>query len=688
MSWFITHHDGNFIAVSEALQLQFGIQIRLSIVESMLKHFKCAATPNNTSVSIHSLHFVPEAFEYIDQRCILWRNQDQANADSNQQEKKNYSEQLNFFETIFNNIPTDIAIFSIDHRYLFVNIFAIQNAETREWIIGKNDYEYCEYKGIDFKMADDRRAKFTEALESQNRVDWIDEITTSDHIKFIHRRFTPIVVDGQVIYVIGIGYDVTNLYTLNAELEQSRNNFKAIFEQNMAGIFTSTFDGKFLEINREFCRTFGYAEQELIHYNASVIYISPEDRKRYIHELLNKRKLANYEMRLRKKDGNVVYALCNINIIQRKEGEIIQGTLIDITEYKKALETVEMLSSIPRTNTNPVLKIDSLTQTVIYANRRGQEMMENPVDRLQLVSLFENIAKTKLAADNYFEIELQNFVFQVDAIREDESNTVNLHFADITARKNALRDRDHSIEELTRLNTNLLQFNYIVSHNLRSPISNINGLLKILKIYEAKFPEESLEILEHLATSVGNLDQVMNDLNMLLDLRRTLSPGQSIIHIDVFIKDILKNFADLIHTKQATIVTQCLQPIPLSTQPSILNSILFNLLSNALKYTSPHRRPIIEVACAFDADHVAITIRDNGIGMDLDRIGDQLFAPFRRFHGHVDGKGLGLSMVKTQVEMLGGEIRVQSQVNIGTTFVFTLPFGDVQPILPQGSLTS
>lgn len=671
MSWFITHKDGSFVAAASELNAQHGARIRLSIVEEVMRHFNSQEKPLNTPVTIESVGFAPEAFQYADQNCVLWRSELSPSFDL--EAKKSYTDQLNFFETIFNNIPTDIAIFSNDHRYLFVNAFAIQNPEMREWIIGRDDYEYCDLKGLNYKMADMRRTKFGEAIASRIKVEWIDEIRTDNQLKYVHRRFTPVVSDNQVVYVIGIGYDVTNLYSLNAELEQGRNNYKAIFEQNLAGIFTSTFEGKFLEVNNEFCRTFGYDERELLLYNASVIYLSPEDRRKYVFELQKNRKLANYEMRLRKKDGSVVYALCNISISLRKDGEIIQGTLIDITEYKKALETVEMLSSIPRTNTNPVVKIDASKGDLIYANLCAQQMMENADDQEQLLNLFKTITQTDLSTTNYFEIKLKNFDFQVNAIREAESNTANLHFADITARKNALRDRDQSIEELTRLNTNLLQFNYIVSHNLRSPISNISGLLSILKTYESQFPKDSLEILKHLATSVGNLDQVMNDLNTLLDLRKNLSPGQSVIHLDVFIKDILKNFEDIIQTKEASVISHCTHPSAITTQPSILNSILFNLLSNAFKYTTPNRKPRVEIACTFQNEHVTISISDNGIGMDLKRIGDQLYAPFRRFHGHFDGKGLGLSMVKTQVEMLGGTITVQSTAGVGTTFTVTLP---------------
>lgn len=671
MSWFITHKDGNFVAADSELNAQHGARIRLSIVEEVLKHFNSQEKPLLTPVTIDSIGFSPEAFQYADQNCVLWLSE--ASPSFDLAAKKSYTDQLNFFETIFNNIPTDIAIFSNDHRYLFVNAFAIQNPEMREWIIGRDDYEYCDLKGLDYKMADMRRTKFGEAIASRNKVEWIDEIRTDNQLKYVHRRFTPVVSDNQVIYVIGIGYDVTNLYSLNAELEQSRNNYKAIFEQNMAGIFTSTFEGKFIEVNNEFCRTFGYDERELLLYNASIIYLSPEDRRKYVFELQKKRKLANYEMRYRKKDGSIVHALCNISISLRKDGEIIQGTLIDITEYKKALETVEMLSSIPRSNPNPVVKIDSSKGNIIYANLRAQQMMESADDREQLFNLFKTIAQSDLNQEKYFEIRLKDLDFQVNASHEAESNTANLHFADITARKNALRDRDQSIDELTRLNTNLLQFNYIVSHNLRSPISNISGLLSILKTYESQFPKDTLEILKHLASSVGNLDQVMNDLNTLLDLRKNLNPSQSVIHLDVFMKGILKNFDDIIRTKEASVITHCTHPSAISTQPSILNSIVFNILSNAFKYTTPNRKPVVEITCTFQNEHVTISISDNGIGMDLKRIGDQLYAPFRRFHANFDGKGLGLNMVKTQVEMLGGTISVQSTAGVGTTFTVTLP---------------
>ena len=165
----------------------------------------------------------------------------------------------------------------------------------------------------------------------------------------------------------------------------------------------------------------------------------------------------------------------------------------------------------------------------------------------------------------------------------------------------------------------------------------------------------------------------MNDLNMLLDLRRNANPGKSLIHLDEFVESILKNFSEVIQSKQALVYSACPNSALVYTQPSLLNSILFNLLSNALKYTSPKRQPEIKIDCELTNDFVSIAISDNGLGLDLKRYGDQLFTPFRRFHTHTDGKGLGLNMVKTQVEMLGGTIHVESKVDVGSKFTVTIP---------------
>lgn len=122
-------------------------------------------------------------------------------------------------DSVLFNIPADIAVFDKDHNYQFINSNGIENKEIREWMIGKNDFDYCRLKGIDDTLAKERRAKFNKAKMSKESVDWIDEMVKGDKKVYIYRRFYPFYNNDEFIYMIGYGIDVTILKETQSQLE-------------------------------------------------------------------------------------------------------------------------------------------------------------------------------------------------------------------------------------------------------------------------------------------------------------------------------------------------------------------------------------------------------------------------------------------------------------------------------------
>ena len=122
-----------------------------------------------------------------------------------------------FNDLVLNNVPADIALFDKDHNYLFINQNGIKNDELRKWLIGKNDFDYCDFKGVDSTLAQVRRNYFKEAIQTKKQVDWIDEIHKDGTKTYIFRRFYPFFIEGVFAYMIGYGIDVT-------ELKQAQND--------------------------------------------------------------------------------------------------------------------------------------------------------------------------------------------------------------------------------------------------------------------------------------------------------------------------------------------------------------------------------------------------------------------------------------------------------------------------------
>ena len=238
---------------------------------------------------------------------------------------------------------------------------------------------------------------------------------------------------------------------------------------------------------------------------------------------------------------------------------------------------------------------------------------------------------------------------------------------DITRYVEREQERERLIKELERTNGDLRQFTYITSHNFRAPLSNLLSLLDLMQDIPMEDPLLR-EFVEGFRRSTIALNETVNDLIHILITKG--NPSQSMEQIrlrDIFNK-VLLQIQVQIQEAGAVIEYEDQQAPVVFFDRSYLESILLNLLTNSLKYRSYDRVPRIRLTTREEADSVQLLFSDNGIGMDLKRYGDRLFGLYQRFHERLDSKGLGLYLVKSQIEALGGTIQVESQVNCGTSF--------------------
>lgn len=238
---------------------------------------------------------------------------------------------------------------------------------------------------------------------------------------------------------------------------------------------------------------------------------------------------------------------------------------------------------------------------------------------------------------------------------------------DITERKLIEEERVRITRELTQRNKDLEQFTYIVSHNLRSPVTNITSLIGLLQKQDLDQASRNT-CLKGLESSAQRLDQVIIDLNHILQVKKEVAEKRENVRLSDITTDIATSIQNLMEQAGVTLQTDFSEIDRIYTVKTYLYSILYNLISNAVKYHRPQRQPLIEIKSAKENGRVVITVKDNGMGIDMSQYGDKIFGLYKRFHMHVDGKGLGLFMVKTQVEALGGEVSIESKVNVGTTF--------------------
>lgn len=240
---------------------------------------------------------------------------------------------------------------------------------------------------------------------------------------------------------------------------------------------------------------------------------------------------------------------------------------------------------------------------------------------------------------------------------------------DITEAKLFEKEREKMTADLIQRNKELEQFAYIVSHNLRGPVSNIIGLSNELEL-DAPADDINHIFLTELKNSVAKLDSVIKDLGYILQRKREITEQKEPVNFAELVNDIKGSISHMITENNAVIETNFSEVPELNTLKSYLYSIFYNLISNSIKYRRADVEPrIIITSKANSEGYVKLTFTDNGIGIDMDKYGEKVFGLYRRFHSHTEGKGMGLYMTKSQIESLGGTIEISSQINMGTQFI-------------------
>ncbi|TVT43517.1 PAS domain-containing protein [Hymenobacter setariae] len=227
--------------------------------------------------------------------------------------------------------------------------------------------------------------------------------------------------------------------------------------------------------------------------------------------------------------------------------------------------------------------------------------------------------------------------------------------------------------QLTRTNVDLDNFIYTASHDLKAPITNIEGLLQALQSeLPAGQTSEVAYILGLMQDSVDRFKRTIEHLTEVSKLQKEHGQGAASVRLAEVIQNVRLDLAPLIKETNAQLMIEVPAFITLTFSEKNLRSVVYNLLSNALKYRHPDRVPQVRLLSRTQGHHLVLEVQDNGLGLDLAR-DHELFTMFQRYHTHVEGSGIGLYMVKKIVENAGGRIEVESQLGRGSTFFVYFP---------------
>jgi two-component system, sensor histidine kinase and response regulator len=222
---------------------------------------------------------------------------------------------------------------------------------------------------------------------------------------------------------------------------------------------------------------------------------------------------------------------------------------------------------------------------------------------------------------------------------------------------------ESTLHQLEKSNSRLEEFAYVATHNLRAPMVNLTSLVAL---YEESGRKDG-ELFEKIHFTTDQMNNTLNDLINLVMVNRPATDKEE-VELEQLVRTVAGSIGGLLNEAHAKLETDFSRAPSIVYPASHLVSIVQNLLTNAIKYRSPERMLEVKVTSFPSGQYTCLSVSDNGIGIDLPRYGNKLFKAFQRLHVDGRGKGLGLYIIRSQVESLGGKVEVESVPGEGSEF--------------------
>lgn len=488
---------------------------------------------------------------------------------------------------------------------------------------------------------------------------------------------------------------------INDQIKESKERYDIVAKATSDTVWDWRIKNNTFVWNKGIVTVFGYNESEVE--NTSQWWfdrIHPEDSIRMSVKLYSflEQRTENWqdEYRFKCKDGSYKYVLDRGFLVTDAKNEAIRmiGAMQDITKQKQEEERLKLLETVITNAKDAILITDAnisekVIPNVVYANEAYRQMSgfdeEEIINKSMIETLpididsksFKELSHSILHKK---ECEIETITYRknkekywvsfviVPVFNKEKEHTHWISIKrEITKQKTQEKEKEQLISELTQNNKDLRQFSYITSHNLRAPLSNLIGLLNLIEKIDIQDPELNL-IIDGFSNSTKLLNETVADLGKIVIIRDNPSITKTNVNIYESIKNIMNQLSVLIEQIDIDFDIRVNPTDVVYSNKSYLESILLNLLTNSIKYRSNDRTLKILIIFNNNLDYSELIFEDNGIGIDIQKNKDKLFGMYQRFHNYPNSKGLGLYLVRTQIESMGGTIEIQSEVNKGTRF--------------------
>lgn len=506
---------------------------------------------------------------------------------------------------------------------------------------------------------------------------------------------------GRITGFAGIITDLTPQQVLRDQLASSERKFRLLAENIPGAIYLCRNDERYsvLYLNDAIQTLTGYPVADF--FSGKVTFdmlFHPDDKDRIrktVNESIAVRERFHLRYRIRHASGEWRWLdESGVGVFDNDELVMLEGYLSDITQQIQAEENLKKIAEENLRFFNNPVHLNAVADFDGYVRRispswakilgwneqelRSRTLMDfiHPDDVTSTRLALRNISRSGKVHtfENRFACKDGSFQWLLWAATLDpETEMIYVSAIDISERKRSeatILDSKSTLEGITlqlqERNRQLDEFAHIISHNLRAPLKNIHALVNLLD--DQSGITDYKVIFEKLKNVSKNLGETMNELMDTLKVRSQPQVDLTDLRFKEVLDKVVQSLeGDLIMAQAAVTFDFNEAPVVRYSKP-YLESIFQNLLTNAVKYRSPHRKPAIHFRSGKVDDHIELKVSDNGQGIDLEKFGDKLFGLHKTFHDHEEARGVGLFLIKTQIEAMGGTITAESEVDKGTTF--------------------
>lgn len=531
--------------------------------------------------------------------------------------------------------------------------------------------------------------------------------------------YQAIVLDDESIYGIYVQiFDVTEKVEARKKLKESEENWRKLANFVPSYIWTANSEGHITFVSDKWFDYTGSLDKR-----ASIEgdwqFVHPEDEIKYKviwKDAVTKESFFEIELRCRRFDGTYRWFLLQAQPLMDSSGTVISwfGSFNDINERKleefERLQIVEkerlvyFSTEIQRQFLKNLFDLIPAIVCTLKGPDHEFELINPAVERLfgnrnvigyRAIDVFpetsgleftEKLDKVYNTGEPYIGIELpypmfnpqsgiiENyyFTFAIYAMHGENGciNGIFIFAYDVTEQVKNREALALKNELLIKINNDLDNFIYTASHDLRAPVSNIEGLINALKYSlgdDMNKNEEFGDIMKLVSSSIDRFKNTIQELTEISKVQKEVEEEIEYVYFEEVLEEIQLLYQEQIKSTEAKIIVNLNEGLGFRFSRKNFRSIIHNLVSNALKYRQSDIRPEILIKTELMSNYLIFSVKDNGLGIPRNQL-DKVFTMFKRFHSHVEGTGVGLYIVKRIIDNAGGKIEVESSEGKGTTF--------------------